>query len=344
MLATAYAFNPEYEKLLCDQNWEELHSALANDTTWSEDLVSKFVYNQTCIASNHIEKIFDHTPEDIIIWAQWTANLKKKYPENCAAYYLHGDAILLLKLYDEALLECDKTVELNENFALAYCLRGRILAAKNNSIEAIKEYSRALNKNPELCEFLFLRGVEYHKQGRYNNSISDFSKAIQIIPDNAKVFNKRGLSFFKREKYEQAIFDYNDALQLNPDLVPAYLNRANAYFENRQMLECITDYQIFLKYHPENLEANIKIAQAYQQFGEFVKALRHLNQALVLDRGNFELYLLKSQICEDAELFLEAIEACRLYIKYAPSDEQKQIDNTFDKIEQLKKKLAESQL
>jgi len=338
------AVDSAVENLLLSGDWDGVYTMLCTDSTINSDPVAMILYNHACSATNRTQIFRVFTADEIINWAQWVGLFKKRDPVNPIVLYLYGDAKLRLKLYDEALAEFSESIKYDDKFALAYCGRGKALSAKNESDLALKDFNSALNCNEEIAELFYLRSREYHKQGKFNNSISDCSKAIQLQPDFSRAFSQRGQSYHRREKYDEAIFDYNDALELNPNLISAYYYRGKAFFETRQNAKAIADYLVFLQQRPNHLDAHIDIASAYQETGNFEQALVHLDQAIRIDRTISYVYQLKSQICEDSGKYLDAIEACRAYVKYAPSSENEQIDQTFLRIENLKRKLDESEL
>ena len=342
--ANLSAVDSSVENLLLAGDWDGVYSMLRTDSTINSDPVAMILYNHACSATNRTQIFRVFTADEFISWAQWSGLFKKRHPSNPIVLFLYGDAKLRLKLYDEALAEFSEALRYDDKFSLAYYGRGKAYSSKNESDLALKDFNSALNCNEEIAELFYLRSGEYHKQGKYNNSISDCSKAIQLQPDFSRAYSQRGQSYHRREKYDEAIFDFNDALELNPNLISAYYYRGKAFFETRQNAEAIADFLIFLQQQPNHLDAHIDIAGAYRETGKFEQALAHLDQAIRIDRTISYVYQLKSQICEDCGKYLDAIEACRAYVKYAPSSESEQIDQTFLRIEVLKRKLDESEL
>ena len=96
--------------------------------------------------------------------------------------------------YEGAIVDLNKAIQLDPNFAVAY----------NN------------------------RGSAYNDLKQYDKAIVDYTKAIQLDPNYAVAYNNRGNAYYFLEHYDKAIADYTKAIDIEPSVL-RYNNRANAY-------------------------------------------------------------------------------------------------------------------
>jgi len=135
------------------------------------------------------------------------------------AYYNRGNAYNKKGLYDRAITDFDKTIELIPRFANAY-----------NS-----------------------RGIAYNKKGLYDRAITDFDKGIKLNPKHANTYNNRGNAYVYKGQTDRAIADYDKAIKLNPKLADAYNNRGSAYYEKKgDRDKAIADFRKAIELRPGN--------------------------------------------------------------------------------------------
>ena len=61
--------------------------------------------------------------------------------------------------------------------------------------QAIKDYSKAIEINPRHAEVYYNRGFVYAKKGQHNQAIEDFTKAIEINSRYAEAYYNRGFTY-----------------------------------------------------------------------------------------------------------------------------------------------------
>jgi len=125
-------------------------------------------------------------------------------PANYKAYYNRALAKACMENYDDALKDLEKVVELKENFAETYYLRGLCYEYKGVLNEAIKEYNEALSRNPDF------RDAQNRKESCENKvQKNNKTNSFETIED-AKTLEKEG-------KYNEALDLLEKALKQQPD-------------------------------------------------------------------------------------------------------------------------------
>lgn len=127
--------------------------------------------------------------------------------------------------YTEALINLNKAVEVDPNYAAAYFLRGNIKDSFDDRHGAMKDYNVALEKNPKFADAFFARGNVKMKLQDYYGAISDYSSAIAINENYIEAYFNRGRAKQYLQAYEDAINDCSKIIQIHPKNFDAYYMR-----------------------------------------------------------------------------------------------------------------------
>jgi tetratricopeptide (TPR) repeat protein len=125
----------------------------------------------------------------------------------------------------EALLNLNKALEIDPNFAPAYFLRGNIKENFDDRHGAMKDYNTALEKNTKFADAYFARGNVKMKLQDYYGAIADFTACINLNENNIEAYFNRGKAKQFLLAYEDAINDCSKIIQINPKNVDAYFMR-----------------------------------------------------------------------------------------------------------------------
>ena len=131
---------------------------------------------------------------------------------------LNDRAKLSLKIIEEV---NDKKIEKQSAIHL---FKGATYANKGLWDEAIAEVSKAIELNPRFVEAYFARGGAYLEgKGQYDKAVSDFSKAIEINPGDADAYNNRGVAHYLNGDYDKAWKDVHKVESLGDQVHPDFL-------------------------------------------------------------------------------------------------------------------------
>jgi tetratricopeptide (TPR) repeat protein len=135
---------------------------------------------------------------------------------------------------DQAILDYNKAIEINSNYALAYNNRGLAYQDKGNIDQALLDYNKAIEIDPNCALAYYNRGLTYQNKGNLDQAILDYNKAIEIDPNYADVYYNRGVFYQDKDNIDQALLDYNRAIEINSNYVLAYNNRSVIYFKKQE--------------------------------------------------------------------------------------------------------------
>jgi len=100
--------------------------------------------------------------------------------------------------------------------------------------QAISDYNKALEIDPKYAEAYNNRGVVYRRKGQYDRAISDYNKALEINPRDAEAYNNRGVAYSIKGQYDRAISDYSQAVEINQRFAEGYYGRGICYYYQKQ--------------------------------------------------------------------------------------------------------------
>jgi len=118
----------------------------------------------------------------------------------------------------------DVTNKKLERQSAIHLFKGIHYANKGLWDDAIAEYDRAIELNPRFVEAYFVRGVVYTEgKGQYDKAISDFSKVIEITPEDADAYHNRGVAHYLIGDYSKAWEDVHKVESLGDQVHPDFL-------------------------------------------------------------------------------------------------------------------------
>ncbi len=114
---------------------------------------------------------------------------------------------------DKVLEDCEKAIELDSQYWIAYCERAKIRQSNNEYDQAIDDYNQALKIQPQSARAYWGRADVYKTQQQYENAIADYTKAIECVEDKnygEKIANEEWSPFPKSEDFRKGIPFYID--------------------------------------------------------------------------------------------------------------------------------------
>jgi tetratricopeptide (TPR) repeat protein len=147
------------------------------------------------------------------------------FAQGAKEYTQKGRDLYEKREYMEALLNLNKAIELDANYAPAYYVRGNIKDAFDDRHGAMKDYNLAVEKNLKFADAFFARGNVKMKLQDYYGAIDDYSSAININENYIEAYFNRGKAKQFLQAYEDAINDCSKIIQIHPKNMDAYYMR-----------------------------------------------------------------------------------------------------------------------
>lgn len=157
--------------------------------------------------------------------------------------YDHGQRLMTVGKYREAIVYFDRATGLNSNFADAAYARALAYTALGQDPKVLPDLNRVVDLRPDFAEAYFHRAAIYNRRGEFERAIKDLAKVIALKPEYGPAYALRGAVYRSLGDYQQAISDYTRAIQAQP-AVDNYFDRASVYAkigENRKALIDLND-------------------------------------------------------------------------------------------------------
>lgn len=147
------------------------------------------------------------------------------FSQSAKEYTQKGRELYEKREFMEALLNLNKALEIDPNYAQAYFVRANIKDAFDDRHGAMKDYNHAVEKNPKFADAFFARGNVKMKLQDYYGAIADYTSAIALNENYIDAYFNRGKAKQFLQAYEDAINDCSKIIQLHPKNVDAYYMR-----------------------------------------------------------------------------------------------------------------------
>jgi tetratricopeptide (TPR) repeat protein len=172
-------------------------------------------------------------------------------PKNHLYYSRRAYAYNSQKLYDRAIEDMTKAIELNTKDPSAYLItRSGFFKTKGDTSSAVKDYNEAVRITGKATT-VASRGWFYLRLKWYDRALQDFEKAIQMDSKTWSAYTGKADLLIKKFQYDKAMAEYDFILKEDPKYSVAYYYKAD-------LLRLQGDYEksitLFQKYE---VEANI---------------------------------------------------------------------------------------
>ena len=268
------------EKLYDDHNFNEIVNIL--DEKVLNDFKDSTLYAWCSRAQNHLkyyDKALEYAEESI-----------KLDTNNYLGYLARGVALSIFSKYEESLLDINKAIQLNPDYADSFNQRG-ITSYKNKDLaQALIDFEKAIELDPTNAQAYFNRGTVYYNSNEYENAILDFNLAIELDPGYSEVYINRGTLFYNKREFDKAISDYDKAIEIVPNYSIAFLNRGILYLNTKDYDKAISDFNKVIELDSNSAYAYFNRGVAYHYQEEYDKALKDYDKSIELDPVHANTY------------------------------------------------------
>ena len=186
--------------------------------------------------------------------------------------------------YEEAIIACKKSREIDPKDSYPLYLEGCIHFKKEDYPLGIKFFSQAL-QIIKLSTYYLMRGNCKFELEDFKGAIEDFNKSIELDPKDEYIFYKRASCYFELEDYKIAIDDLNKSIEIDQNDVNTAL-RGESKFELNNYESAIEDFNKALDLDPEDDYIFYKRASCYFELGDFESAIDDVNKSIEIDQND----------------------------------------------------------
>jgi tetratricopeptide (TPR) repeat protein len=120
---------------------------------------------------------------------------------------------------EQRISSCTKVIESGreapQTLALAFYVRGKAYAQKDQVDRAIQDFDEALRLDPDLPDAFRARGLAHANKGDSDRAIQDLDQAIRLNPNDTYAAYRRGVVYGNKGEYDRAIQDFDRAIRVN---------------------------------------------------------------------------------------------------------------------------------
>lgn len=120
--------------------------------------------------------------------------LEKDLPNNAMVYYLRGREELAVEVYDAALTDLNRAIELEEDSVHIddfYGARGYVFYHQESYENAVVDFTRVIEKGGNLDPMVvYFRALAYEKQNRLTDALEDIKRCLEADPNQSLFLEK----------------------------------------------------------------------------------------------------------------------------------------------------------
>ena len=225
------------------------------------------------------------------------ANKAVKISPTLANYNNLGTTYTLLGLYDEAMLNFKKVLEINPRSATAYYNLGHIYIKRKDYEEGINFYQKAVEQKPDYLEAYYNLGITHEALNKPLKAAEYYQKALALDPKNMLAHFALGNAFSKSNQAELALLEYKEAINLNPEHIPSYANMGSVQMRLGMFNQGRATFEAILSKKPSIAKIHKYLGIIHAQMKESPdKAIFHLQESLRLAPNQPEAAQIKLMI------------------------------------------------
>lgn len=142
-------------------------------------------------------------------------------------------------LYNDAIDNFNKAIELNHSYDEAWYNKGLALIDLENYDEAIKAFNEDIRLNPDNADAWGNKGQALNQVGRYDEALQALNKTIELNPKDAGAWGNKANSLARLDNYKGALQASQKAIDLNPKLAFVWNNMGWALYKLDKKIEAL---------------------------------------------------------------------------------------------------------
>ncbi len=221
-----------------------------------------------------------------------------KYMEHssCAITYSNLGAIQVMqKRYGDAILSCEKAIQIDSIYINAWHNKGVANYKLENYIEAKECFDRSVEIQPDCFDTWFYKGILNNTQGNFEEAIKSYNKSIDIKPHFYPAWVNKGIVNINSGQYKEAINNLKKATILNPKDPRAWYNRGLAHLKLREFEQAIECFKKAIDNKSDYYDALLSMGVSLDSLGNHQEANEFYEQAQKLDSVKIDTIQKKEQ-------------------------------------------------
>ena len=209
-------------------------------------------------------------------------------------------------IWDEAYPHLKAAVEMNPHYAQGYNHLGIYYIRNKKYTEAINNFKKALQIDFDLTEAHYNLASLYMERKEYNMALSHFKEVILAKPNDYETYYFMGLCHIHLGLEKDAEPFFAESFSLKPDYIPPAINLCKLLIKKDDYTKAKNILLRVLKNNPAIPEVHFLLGIIYKMQKMHPKAMKHLREALLIDKNNTEAYNLLGECCIELSMDKQA--------------------------------------
>lgn len=239
--------------------------------------------------------------------------INKKEQKSKLDIYFFACAILITFLYSYYNGSTNNSINRETNYSEKeltseeYFNKGHSYFIQSKFSEAIIQYDKAINLNPNYADAYNDRGASKANIRQFESAITDYLKAKELGFKKSVLYSNLGFAYYTLKKPDSALIFIEEALKIDSSNASAYRWRGEIKYDENDNKGAVDDYSLAIKYDPSasNLFAR---GLGYYYLKNYKKALEDMDKAVDLNPNNGQYYYDRG---DTKELLKDNDGACR---------------------------------
>lgn len=221
--------------------------------------------------------------------------INKKERKNRLDFYFLAGAILITFLYNYYNESTKDSINSEPNYSEKvltseeYFKKGFSYFNQSNFSDAIIQYDKAINLNPNYADAYVDRGASKANIGHFKDAIADYLKAEELGFMKSVLFSNLGFVYYTLKQPDSALLYFEKALKIDSANANAYRWRGEIKYDENDNKGAVDDYSLAIKYNPS---ASNYFARGlgYYYLKTYKKAVEDMDKAIELNPNNGQYY------------------------------------------------------
>ena len=207
--------------------------------------------------------------------------------------YYKGKTYFNREEYNQAILELQRAVKIDQDFKGAYHYLGKtyfkleyLEAAEKEAREALRvdsTYERASELLGEIKQKHKEQGDEHRNRKAYSEAVKSYQQAINIDDKYKNAYNSLGIAYWKMKEYSKAISAYQQAINIDERCQVVHTNLSIVYLEISEYTKAVSSLKRAIAIKPDYHNAYFNLARTYFKMENLHDASEAILMAFKLD-------------------------------------------------------------
>jgi tetratricopeptide (TPR) repeat protein len=207
-----------------------------------------------------------------------------KRPDHPHAYFCRGNAYHRLRLYDKALANYSRALELYPGHWTALKARAECYLDLHQFDKAVADFTKLIELEPKLASAWYNRAVAYVRLGQDEKAIADCRKAIRLKKDYAEAHSVLGGLLGWKGHADESIAELQEAIRLKNDIAEAHNNLGLALNRKGRQDEAIAEYREAIRLQKDFAPSHAGLAEVLDEKGQLDEAIAEYREAIRLGK------------------------------------------------------------